>query len=173
MLWRSPRSATYFPQQRGSFAYYRDEVNLVIDCSGKVNPTASWSFEMRYALADAVAELPECTMEVVHIIFGSSRTLSKGKHTVDYAVLSDGVCAQLQAFVNLKSNLNVSGKKKKKKKGKKESEKESKIEKESDDERMCSDLKKKQKLLALPLVENSDANTAPLISSKTNLRCDG
>ena len=142
----------------------------MIDCSGKVNPTASWSFEMRYALADAVAELPECTMEVVHIIFGSSRTLSKGKHTVDYAVLSDGVCAQLQAFVNLKSNLNVSGKKKKKKKGKKESEKESKIEKESDDERMCSDLKKKQKLLALPLVENSDANTASqTCSSKTNL----
>ena len=57
-------------------------------------------------------------------------------------MLSDGVCAQLHAFVNLKSNLNVSGKKKKKKKGKKESEKESKIEKESDDERMCSDLKK-------------------------------
>jgi len=75
----------------------------------------------------------------------------------------------------LKSNLSVSGKKKKKKKkGKKESEKEGKIEKESDDERMCSDLKKKQKLLALPLVEKSDANTAPLMcSSKTNLRCDG
>ncbi|EGB02936.1 hypothetical protein AURANDRAFT_68432, partial [Aureococcus anophagefferens] len=93
----------------GSFAYYRDEVNLVIDCSGKVNPTASWSFEMRYALADAVAGLPECvgsTMEVVHIIYGSSRVLSKGKHTVDFAMLSDGVCAQLQAFVNLKSNLN-------------------------------------------------------------------
>jgi len=66
--------------------------------------------------------------------------------------------------------LNVSGKKKKKKKRKKESEKESKIEKESDDERMCSNLEKKEKLLALPLVENSDANTAPLT---TNLRRDG
>ena len=113
-------------------------------------------------------------MEAVHIVFGSSCVLGKGEHTVDFAVLSDGVCAQLQALVNLKSNLNVSGKKKKKKKRKKESEKESKIEKESDDERMCSDLKKKQKLLALPLVEKSDANTAPLMcSSKTNLRCDG
>ena len=113
-------------------------------------------------------------MEALHIIFGSSCVLGKGEHTVDFAVLSDGVCAQLQALVNLKSNLNVSGKKKKKKKGEKESEKESKIEKERDDERMCSDLKKKQKLLALPLVENSDANTAPLMcSSKANLRCDG
>ena len=60
----------------------------------------AWSFEARQALAYSVGGLgPECCMDLVQIIFGSSHKVDvlDENFTPDFASLHHDVCEQLQA----------------------------------------------------------------------------
>jgi hypothetical protein len=70
------------------------------------------SFEARQALAYSVGGLgPECCMDLVHIIFGSSHKVDvlDENFTPDsgFASLHHDVCEQLQAYVNWKNKTNL------------------------------------------------------------------
>ena len=70
----------------------------------------AWSFEARQALAYSVGGLgPECCMDLVQIIFGSSHKVDvlDENFTPDFASLHHDVCEQLQAYVNWKNRTNL------------------------------------------------------------------
>ena len=67
----------------------------------------AWSFEARQALASSFQALATaCPVEVMRIIFGSSREFDPGAElTTDFVELSDDVCAQLQAYLDSRTEL--------------------------------------------------------------------